>query len=139
MMDAAMPADVQKVGLRQPCFWISRPASDMRLERSRSGGWPETAIAQTLGSMRAVFDEHAPGSAYYLILPGMFHVNFTDAPFWSPITPQLGLTGPVSGRHMWDIVNAYSLAFFDRYLQGKPELLLDGAGSAYPEAVLQRR
>ncbi len=139
MMDAAMPSDVVRAGLSQPCLWISRPASDMRLERSRSGGWPEAAIAQTLGTMQAVFNRHASGSAYYLILPGMFHVNFTDAPFWSPITTQLGLTGPVPGRRLWDIVNAYSLAFFDRYLKGKPGLLLDANAGTCPGAILERR
>jgi predicted dienelactone hydrolase len=139
MMDAAMPADVVKVGLRQPCIWISRPASDMRLERSRSGGWSESSITETLATMRAVFDAHRPGSAYYLDMPGMFHVNFTDAPFWSPLTSQLGLTGPVNGLHMWGIANAYSVAFFDEYLKGHQELLLDGSAGRLPEVRLSRR
>ncbi len=139
MMDAAMPADVVQAGLRQACMWITRPAGDMRLERSRSGGWPEASITETLTTMRAVFDMHAPGSAYYLDAPGMFHVNFTDAPFWSPITSQLGLTGPVDGKRMFDIVNAYSLAFFDKYLKGQREPLLDGPATQFPEVHLERR
>lgn len=140
MMDAAMPADLVRGGLRRPCLWISRPASDMRLERSRSGGWPESAIRETLSSMRAVFDAHQPGSAYYLDMPGMFHVNFTDAPFWSPLTTLLGLTGPVDGLRMWRIVNAYSVAFFDEYLRGRQEPLLDDPAGRSPEVVrLYRR
>ena len=135
MMDAAMTVDVVQEGLWQPCMWITRPASDMRLERSRSGGWPEAAITETLTTMRAVFDKHLPGSAYWLDMPGLFHVNFTDAPFWSPLTPQLGLTGPVDGKRMWDVVNAYSLAFFDEYLNGQQEPLLDGPAKKYPERV----
>jgi len=139
MMDAAMPTEVVRVGLRQPCMWITRPAGDMRLERSRSGGWPEESIVETLTTMRTVFVRHAPGSAYYLDAPGMFHVNFTDAPFWSPITSLLGLTGPVDGKRMFDIVNAYSVAFFDKYLRGRPEALLDGPAKEYPEVSLQKR
>ncbi len=139
MMDAAMPADVVQAGLLQPCMWITRPAGDMRLERSRSGGWPEAAITETLTTMRAVFDKHVLGSAYYLDMPGMFHVNFTDAPFWSPLTSRLGLTGPVDGRRMWDVVNAYSVAFFDKYLKGRQEPLLDGPVRQYPHVRLQRR
>jgi predicted dienelactone hydrolase len=139
MMDAAMPADVVQAGLRQACMWITRPAGDMRLERSRSGGWPEASITETLTTMRAVFDTHASGSAYYLDAPGMFHVNFTDAPFWSPLTSQLGLTGPVDGKRMFDIVNAYSLAFFDKYLKGQREPLLDGPATQFPEVHLERR
>ncbi|HEY9593851.1 MAG TPA: carboxylic ester hydrolase [Spirochaetia bacterium] len=139
MMDAAMPRDVVRDGLRQPCLWITRPASSMRLERQKSGGWAESDITDTLSTMRAVFDEHAPGGAYYLEAPGMFHVNFTDAPFWSPITPVLGLTGPVDGERMWRIVNAYTVAFFDRYLKGSEEPLLDGSGARYPEVSLEKR
>jgi predicted dienelactone hydrolase len=139
MMDAAMPADAVRAGLLQPCMWITRPAGDMRLERSRSGGWPEAAITETLTTMRAVFDKHLPGSAYYLEMPGAFHVNFTDAPFWSPLTSQLGLTGPVDGKRMWDVVNAYSVAFFDQYLKGRQEALLDGLAPQGPHARLQRR
>jgi predicted dienelactone hydrolase len=139
MMDAAMPLDVVRAGLRQPCMWISRPAGDMRLERSRSGGWPEEAIVETQTTMRSVFAMHAPGSAYYLDAPGMFHVNFTDAPLWSPITSLLGLTGPVDGRRMWNIVNAYSVAFFDKYLKGLPQALLDGRVKQYQEVSLERR
>jgi predicted dienelactone hydrolase len=139
MMDAAMPADVVRTGLRQPCIWISRPASDMRLERSRSGGWPESSITETLATMWAVFDAHKPGSAYYLDMPGMFHVNFTDAPFWSPLTVWLGLTGPVDGARMWRIVNAYTVAFFDEYLKGRQEPLLDGPAGQRPEVRLSRR
>ena len=111
----------------------------MRLERSRSGSWPEAAITETLTTMRAVFDKHVLGSAYYLDMPGMFHVNFTDAPFWSPLTSRLGLTGPVDGRRMWDVVNAYSVAFFDKYLKGRQEPLLDGPVRQYPHVRLQRR
>ena len=139
MMDAAMPADVVQAGLLQPCMWITRPAGDMRLERSRSGGWPEAAITETLTTMRAVFDKHVSGSAYYLDMPGMFHVNFTDAPFWSPLTSRLGLTGPVNGRRMWDAVNAYSVAFFDRYLKGRQEPLLEGPVRQCPHVRLQKR
>jgi pimeloyl-ACP methyl ester carboxylesterase len=139
LMDAAMPADVVQAGLLPPCLWITRPAADMRLERSRSGGWSESSITETLTSMRAVFDKHAQGSAYYLDMPGMFHVNFTDAPFWSPLTTQLGLTGPVNGKHMWNVINAYSLAFFDTYLKGEQAPLLDGQGRHDGEVRLQRR
>ena len=140
MMDAAMPESVVRGGLQQPAMWMTRPASSMRLERSRSGGWTEENIAQTLSSMQAVFNAHKPGSAYYLDMPGMFHVDFTDLPCWSPITEQLGLTGPVDGCRMLAAINAYSLAFFDQYLKGAVAPLLEGLARQYPgvHSVLQQ-
>ncbi len=139
MMDAAMPADVVQAGLQQPSMWITRPASSMRLERQRSGGWSEADIAQTLSTMRAVFNKSLPGDGYYVQVPGMFHVNFTDAPYWSPLFPLLGLVGPINAQRGFDVVNAYSLAFFDRYLEGRPAALLDGPTKQYPEVLFERR
>ncbi len=139
MMDAAMPADVVQAGLRQPSMWITRDAGTMRLERQRSGGWSEADIALTLNSMRAVFNMSLPGEGYYVQVPGMFHINFTDAPLWSPLESVLGLVGPIDAQRGFDIVNAYSLAFFDRHLKGSPAPLLDGPAKQYPEVLLEKR
>jgi len=139
MMDAAMPADVVQAGLRQPSMWITRPASSMRLERQRSGGWSETDIHQTLSTMRAVFGKSLSGDSYYVQTPSMFHINFTDAPLWSPLWPLLGLIGPIRAQRAYDIINAYSLAFFDQYLEGSPAVLLDGPSRQYPETLFETR
>jgi pimeloyl-ACP methyl ester carboxylesterase len=139
MMDAAMPADVVQAGLRQPSMWITRDADTMRLERQRAGGWSEADIAQTLTTMRVVFEESRPGDGYYVQVPDMFHINFTDAPYWSPLLPLLGLVGPINAQRAFDIVNAYSLAFFDRYLEGSPAALLDGPSKQYPEVLFETR
>jgi Platelet-activating factor acetylhydrolase, isoform II len=139
MMDAAMPADVVQAGLRQPGMWITRPASDMRLERQRAGGWSEAEITQTLTTMRAVFKKSLPGDGYYVQVPGMFHVNFTDTPYFSPLAPQLGFAGPINAQRGFDIVNAYSLAFFDQHLEGRPAMLLDDPAKQYPEVSFDKR
>jgi predicted dienelactone hydrolase len=138
MMDAAMPADVVQAGLRQPSMWITRDADTMRLERQSTGGWSEAEIAQTLTTMRAVFNSCLPGDGYYVQVPGMFHVNFTDAPYLSPLLPLVGFVGPINARRGFDIVNAYSLAFFDQYLESKPATLLDGSAKQYPEVLFER-
>ena len=139
MMDAAMPADVVQAGLRQPSMWITRDAESMRLERQRAGGWSEAEITQTLDTMRAVFEKSPPGNSYYVQVPGMFHVNFTDIPYFSPFAPQLGFAGPIDAQRAYDIVNAYSLAFFDQHLLGHPAALLTGSTKQYPEVIFETR
>lgn len=134
MMDAAMPADVVQAGLRQPGMWITRPASDMRLEN-----WKEADITQTLNTMRAVFNKEPAGDGYYVSVPGIFHVNFTDAPYFTPLGPLLGFTGPINAQRGFDIVNAYSLAFFDQHLEGHPAALLAGPSKQYPEVLFSKR
>lgn len=74
-------------------------------------------------------------AAYFVQVPGAFHANFTDAPRWTPLAPLLGLTGPISARRAHALINAYSLAFFDRHLRDRPATLLDRA--AEPPAGVQ--
>jgi hypothetical protein len=138
IMDVDMPADVVKAGLQQPSMFITRDAHTMRLERKWAGGWSEKDIKLTLTTMRSVY-ESLPGDGYYVQIPKIFHLNFTDFPYWSPVTSQLGLTGPVNAQRMFDIINAYSLAFFDKHLNGERVPLLDGPATQYPEALFVAR
>jgi predicted dienelactone hydrolase len=135
--DSPMPADVVQDGLRQPTMWISRDAKTMQLE-----GWSQTdpgaGIDISQSTMREVFAS-LPGDGYLVLVPGMFHLNLTDLPYLSPLTSWLGMTGPIDAQRAHNIINAYSLAFFDRYLKGQPEELLDGPAEQYPDVLFERR
>jgi predicted dienelactone hydrolase len=132
-MDAWMPASVVQTGLRQPAMWISRDAGTMQLE-----GWSQADIDRTQTTMRAVF-ESLLGDGYFVRVPGMFHEDFSDAPLFSPLTSWLGVPGPAGGPRAHGIVNAYSLAFFDRHLKSHPATLLDGPAKQYPEVLFESR
>ncbi len=138
IMDVAMPADVVKAGLKQPTMFITRDANTMRLEHKENGTWSAQDIALAMTTMRAVYDS-LPGDGYYVEIPGMFHVNFTDLAYWSPIMPQLGETGPIDAQRGFDIVNAYSVAFFDRELKGQSLPLLNGPSKQYPKVIFSSK
>lgn len=138
VMDAPMPTGVVQAGLRQPAMWITRDAETMRLERQRAGGWPEAEIHAHQTTMRAVF-EHLPRAGYFVQVPGMFHSNLTDLPAWSPLWPLLGVAGPIDVQRAHRIINAYSLAFFDRHLKGQPVTRFDGPTQHYPEGRFETR
>lgn len=138
MLDAPMPLEVVQAGLQQPCMWITRDAEVMRLERARAGGWPEIEIEAHLQSMRAVY-QRLPGDGYFVQVPGMFHSNFTDLPAWLPPMRWLGLAGPIDVRRAHAIVNAYSLAFFDRQLRGGPAERFDQLRTRFPEVRCEVR
>ena len=137
VMDAPMTTDVVKAGLQQPTMWITRDAETMRLERRLSGGWTETDINEHQTTMRSTF-EKAHSQAYFIQVPGMFHVNLTDIPYWSPITQQLGVTGPIDKRRAYKIINDYSLAFFEQHLKNKAPAMLDGSSKQYPDVNFQQ-
>jgi predicted dienelactone hydrolase len=136
--DAFMPPNVVHTGLQQPTMWITRDAETMRLERQLAGGWSEADIHKHLTTMRAVF-ESLPGDGYYVQVSGMFHVDMNDAPLLSPLASRMGLSGPIGGKRAHRIVNAYSLAFFDRHLKGRPAPLLDGPAEQYPQVRFETR
>ncbi len=133
VMDAYMPADVVEAGLTQPTMWISRDAKTMQAE-----GWAQSDIDETQTTMRAVY-QSLPGDGYLVLVPGLYHVNFTDAPYFSPLAPLLGITGPLDATRGFDIINAYSIAFFDKELKGQPSVLLDGPSKQYPEVLFDKR
>lgn len=133
-----MPVDVVKSGLQQPALWISRDAETMRLERRRSGGWSEADISAHQSSMQAVF-ANSQGARYFVQVPGMFHVNLKDVPYWSPLLSWLGVIGPINAQRAHDIINAYSLAFFNHHLLGRAEALIDGSANQYPEVIYDAR
>ena len=138
IMDAAMPTEVVQFGLQQPAMWITRDAETMRLERRRSGGWPELEIVEHQTTMRATF-EHSHGDRHFLQVPNMFHLNLTDIPHWSPLSSWLGITGPIDGRRVHGIINAYSVAFFDHHLKGRLAALLEESAKRFPEVLLETR
>lgn len=136
--DVTMTANVVQEGLQQPSMFITRPTDTMRLERQTSGGWAEEDIAQTQTTMRSVYDS-LPGDGYFIQVPGMYHIDMTDDTYISPIFLTIGFSGPIGIQRAHDIINAYSLAFFDRHLMGKSEVLLDGLAKRYPEVIFETR
>jgi predicted dienelactone hydrolase len=133
MMDVFMPDDVVEAGLKQPAMWISRDTASMRLE-----GWAQRDIDETQNTMRAVF-ETLPGDGYLVLVPGMFHPNFSDFPLFSPATRWLHLAGPIDPRQGLGIIGAFTVAFFDRELKAQQVGLLDRPTERFPEVLFEAR
>jgi hypothetical protein len=138
VMDVVMTADVVRMGLQQPSMWITRDADTMRLEREKSGGWTEEDIKQTQTTMRAVY-HNLPGDGYFVQVSGMFHIDLTDDTYLSPIFPYIGFSGPIGSQRAHDIINAYSVAFFDKHLKGVSSTLLEEPAKQYPEVLFETR
>jgi len=138
IMDAPIPANVVDAGLQQPSMIITRDADTMRLEHERAGGWTEYDIQQHQTTMRSLY-EGLVSDGYYLQISEIFHVNFTDFPYWLPIASQIGLTGSINAQRGFDIINAYTVAFFDKHLKNQSSPLLNGASKLYPEVNFEIR
>jgi len=133
--DVFVPRDVIAAGLAQPAMWLASDAASMARE-----GWPQWEVDLHQQTMRAAY-EAARADAYFVHVPGMFHLNFTDFPYTlaTPIARALHLIGPIDWRRGHDIVDAYALAFFDRHLKAKDAPLLAGPSPAFAEVSLESR
>jgi predicted dienelactone hydrolase len=134
--DVAMTADVVSKCLKQPTMFITRPAATMRLERQTAGGWAEADIVQTQNTMRAVYTS-LPAEGYFVQIPGAYHIDFTDLDLLSPLLSTIGISGPIAAERAHGIINAYSVAFFDKVLKGATTALLDGPPTQYPEVIFE--
>ncbi|MCJ7623236.1 MAG: dienelactone hydrolase family protein, partial [Anaerolineaceae bacterium] len=76
---------------------------------------------------------------YLLDIAGTRHYDFADIPLLTPLASMIGFKGPIDGRRVLQINNAYSLAFFDLYLKNKSDVLLTGASDEYPEVTFIKK
>lgn len=81
------------------------------------------------------FSDHSEGDTYRYYIEKTDHYDFTDMPAFSPLAPYLGLKGPLDGKQVSKIINAYTLAFFGRYFQDDESHLLDEPTSEFSEMI----
>jgi dienelactone hydrolase len=132
-LDAYVPQDALDTGLEVPVMWISRDAATMRRE-----GWDDYDVTTAHRSMRAAF-EALPGAGYIVLVPGMYHIDFSDGRLLSPLIAERGISGPIDGARARDILRAYSLAFFDRHLSDRPAPLLQASATPMAGASFEAR
>ena len=83
------------------------------------------------------FAQNSDGDGYRYYIEKTDHYDFTDMPAFSPLAPYLGLKGPLDGEQVLKIINAYTLAFFDRYFKGEDNQLLNQPSEDFPEMIFQ--
>ncbi len=80
------------------------------------------------------------GPAYRLALEDMSGWKLGDFGLWPGFLDRVpGPHGSVKPARAVEVVNAYALAFFDRYLKGKTSPLLAGPAADYPEVKISSR
>jgi hypothetical protein len=77
----------------------------------------------------------ATGGWYDVTLAKTNHGHFSDLPLFLALFRDPTL---LDGRRSHEIIAAYTVAFFDRYLKGQRAELLDGPSTLYPEAAFRR-
>ena len=109
---------------------LTQPALIMLSEGWYSPNEPDRNY-ELLGTLA----ERAESDVDEMALSGTRHYDFTSLPLLTPLAAQLGLKGPIPGTLGLEIINAETVAFFDKYLKGNKSISLEEISNQYPEAI----
>jgi pimeloyl-ACP methyl ester carboxylesterase/uncharacterized protein YigE (DUF2233 family) len=76
--------------------------------------------------------------SYMVVINGTGHMSFSDAPF---VMPQLITSfggSIIEPKRGFEIMMAYTRAFFEKHLDGKRNTLLDSTSKLYPEVSVEK-
>lgn len=108
---------------------LSQPLMIMHSENWESLDYPENNYG-LIGDLV----EASTGEVLEMVIQGTKHYDFSSLPLLSPLAPSLGLKGPIEGDLGLEIINFYSVRFFDQYLRGDSQFDLAELKTRYPEA-----
>jgi pimeloyl-ACP methyl ester carboxylesterase len=125
-MDGWMFGDALKNGIRKPFFFMSsgNGRGPDPLDVEKLSGDKRISAERDLLDFQAMQSSLTRFGGYHLTILGSGHGNYSDLVLFSRNLA-------FSGSRSWDpyrifqIVNSYTLAFFDRYIRNRPEPLLD--------------
>jgi predicted dienelactone hydrolase len=92
----------------------------------------------SMAGVNAAWLESAAAPAYELVIEGAAHQNFSDLTY-VPFLKMMGRIGPIDGAKAGAMIEAYTLAFFDRYLKSDASPILDRVPAEWKELTLDRR
>jgi len=109
---------------------LTQPALIMHSEGWYSPNEPDRNY-ELIGTLA----ERAESDVDEIALIGTRHYDFSSLPLLTPLASQLGLKGPIPGTLGLEIINAETVAFFDKYLKGDKSINLEEISNRYPEAL----
>ena len=109
-----LPKNVIRNGIDQPFLYMGRPS------------WIDSDYPSS-PTISEIMHKNNPGPSYYVTVKNTRHLNFCDAPLFSPIGKYLIEIGDIDRKRSVELVNQLSLEFFDQYLREKRSTILNGA------------
>ncbi len=70
-----------------------------------------------------------------MVISDTMHFDFSITPVISPLTEFLGFKGSLDGDRILEIINIYSVEFFDKFLGTTDSYLLEGNNLDFPEVL----
>ncbi|OBZ15712.1 lipase [Bacillus sp. FJAT-27264] len=119
--------DVAHTGLKQPFMYMMTGGTAKMLDptiTNKDQVFYEEFVRDLESAMT-----HSTSDTYYLTVEPFFHQSFTDIALLAPSL----FAKDIDPVHNVDITRSYVRAFFDQYLKGEEQQLMDGPSADYPE------
>ena len=118
-----IPKAVIDQGLLKPFLYMGRPS------------WIDSDYPSSV-SYSEIMHQNNDGPSHHITIKGTRHLNYCDAPLFSPIGKYLVEIGDINRKRSVMLINQLSLEFFDKYLQDKPSAILEG-DTVIPEFIIR--
>ncbi|MGH9683826.1 MAG: alpha/beta hydrolase family protein [Candidatus Acidiferrales bacterium] len=136
-MDGMIVGESAEHGARRPfLFMMGADALPAAMDASSRNATERREIEFDNSQFALMKRSLAAYGGYWMVVPDTAHNDFSDSPFSSPLR-MVSHSGSIDPEQMARIVNRYSLAMFNKYLNGQPEPLLDGPSPEFPEVHFQ--
>lgn len=120
-----LPDDLIREGIDLPYLYMGRPS------------WTDSDYPSS-PSLSEDLHQNNKGPSHHIIIKETRHLNFCDAPLFTPIGKYLVEIGDINRKRSVELVNQLSLEFFDKYLRQKPSSLLSGS-VLIPEFIVKNK
>ncbi|MGK7934831.1 MAG: hypothetical protein AB4206_03365 [Xenococcaceae cyanobacterium] len=145
-LDGGLYGDVANVSLAQPFMFLTTEALGL--------GNNYEPIDQELSQLQQFFINNLENEAYEVTISGTKHFDFNDLPYLVPLLVSSGIElggleeslnldnsaenfGSIDPQLAGEIINDYTVAFFDQYLNNQESSLLRDNSSSYSEVTVQ--
>ena len=103
-----LPQKIIENGIQQPLIYIGRPK------------WTDSDYPTNTDLVAKLMD-NTKGANYYLTINETLHLNYCDAPLFSPLAKYFLDIGKMNGIKSVNLINNISLQFFDQHLKSEPQ------------------
>jgi hypothetical protein len=136
-MDGSMFGTVKTAGVPKPfLFMFDATPRPSKAELESPVGTVRRAARELEGDYEDIDRSMSRYGGYFLQVPGLEHMNYTDYPLYSQFKSWSG-AGAIDIRRAHELTNRITLAFFRRELLNDVSTSVEAAVRDYPDAIFR--